>query len=124
MSPLNPVETTRMLLPGILALTSILVVVITFLLERYTSMSYILDKETYRTLTWCMTFALIIGIVDSILSLPILLGVEAILDKQVFFAYFIIVIILFCICLLLVGIGTYKTVKKTLKKKKDIKEEK
>jgi uncharacterized membrane protein YidH (DUF202 family) len=119
MSFLSPVDTIKVLLPGLIALTSILVVVIAFLLERYTGTGYILDKETYRRLTWCMTFALIFGIVDTFLCLPILLGIEDILCKQVFLAYFTIVLILFCICLLLVGIGTYKTVKKTVRKKKN-----
>lgn len=119
MPSLSPVEIIRTLLPGLIALTSILVVVIAFLLDRYVSTGYKLDKDSYRTLTWRMTFALIIGIVGSILSLPILLGIEDILCKQVFLAYFTIVLILFCTCLILVGIGTYKIVKKTLDKKKN-----
>ena len=119
MPSLSPVEIIKTLLPGLIALTSILVVVIAFLLERYTGTGYKLDKETYRTLTWSMTFALIIGIVGSILSLPILLGIEDILCKQLFLLYFTVVLFLFCMCLILVGIGTHKIVKKTLEKKKN-----
>lgn len=121
MSLLNPIEIIKALLPGLIALTSILVVVIAFLLERYSCIGYRFDeaKKTYRRLTWYMTYALIFGIVDTFLCLPILLGIEDILCKQVFLAYFTIVLILFCICLLLVGIGTYKTVKKTVRKKKN-----
>ena len=121
MSLLNPIEIIKALLPGLIALTSILVVVIAFLLERYSCIGYRFDeaKKTYRRLTWYMTYALIFGIVDTFLCLPILLGIGDIICEQALLAYFAIVLILFYICLLLVGIGTYKIVKTTLEKKKN-----
>lgn len=111
LSPIEIIEIIKTLLPGLIALTSILVVIIVFLLERYTNADYELDKETYRSLTWRMTFALIIGVADIILSLPMLLGFE-----QAFLVYFAIVLILFCICLLLVCTGTFKAVREILKR--------
>lgn len=120
MSLLSPVEIVEiiktLLLPGLIALASILVVSIAFLLERYTRTKYEPDKETYRDLTWHMTVALIIGVADIIFSLPIILGIGDIICEQAFLVYFTIVLILFCICLLLVCTGTFKTVKKILKK--------
>ncbi|MDI6810081.1 MAG: hypothetical protein QMD80_00110 [archaeon] len=63
------------LLPGLIALTSILVVVIAFLLERYIPVRGTPGRyESYRNLIIAMSVALAISGIASLLSLCYLLG--------------------------------------------------
>jgi hypothetical protein len=72
---LSPVETIKILLPGLIALTSLLVVVIAFLLERYIPVRKTPGVyEAYRNLTIIMAVALGISGIASLLSLFYLLG--------------------------------------------------
>jgi hypothetical protein len=117
MSLLCPIEIIQALLPGLITLTSILVVVIAFLLERYISASELPEREKkverkkYRNLSLLMTVALTVGGIGSILSLLFLLGIR---DESVYLAFYITIPILFGTSILLVIIGMWITVKKIL----------
>lgn len=116
MPPLSPVETIEALLPGLIALTAILVVVIVFLLERYVSVGELPEKKSYRILIWFMTAALMVCGVDSILSLLFLLGIGDIIGEKASLVYYIILLILFSICIILIVFAMFITVKKILKR--------
>lgn len=118
MSLLNHVEIIEALFPGLIALTSILVVVIAFLLERYTSVSELPEGETYRKLVWIMTTALTVSGIDSILSLLFLLGIGEIMNEKASLVYYIILLFLFGVCIFLVVIGVVKAVKEIVGRKK------
>jgi len=66
-----PIQTIQILLPGLLALTSILVIIIAFLLEQYILRKEQLGfiKKSYFMLIILMVFATIIGGITSFLSL-------------------------------------------------------
>lgn len=118
MSLLSPAETIKILLPGLLALTSILVVVIAFLLERYIPLKVQPEGKTYRRLAWFMTTALVEGGIGSVLSLLFLLKIGDIImedmSPQASLLYGVI-LILFISCILSVIIGTIMTVKSITK---------
>ena len=105
------------LLPGLIALTSILAVVIAFLLERYISASELsvrkkkIEREKYRNLTLHMTVAFTTSGIGSILSLLFLLGIGS---ESVSLAFYITILISFTLSILLVMIGMWITVKKIL----------
>ena len=114
---LSPVETIKILLPGLLALTSILVVVITFLLERYIPVKPLPEGDAYCRLAWFMTAALIVGGVNSIFSLLFILGIGDIIGEKASLLYFAVILTLFILCVLLVIVGTIITVKHITKVK-------
>jgi predicted lysophospholipase L1 biosynthesis ABC-type transport system permease subunit len=114
---LSHVGIIEALLPGLIALTSILVVVIAFLLERYISASELsvrkkkIEREKYRNLTLHMTVAFTTSGIGSILSLLFLLGIGS---ESVSLAFYITILISFTLSILLVMIGMWITVKKIL----------
>ncbi|MCK4731597.1 MAG: hypothetical protein KAT65_03980 [Methanophagales archaeon] len=111
MSCLGRVEIIEALLPGLIALTSILVVAIAFLLERYISFkNFPKERKPYQDLIKFMTFALIIGGIAIILSLFYLHGI---IEKITLSIYYLI-LALFVVNILVIIIGTIKTVKEIL----------
>jgi uncharacterized protein YacL len=114
---LSHVGIIEALLPGLIALTSILAVVIAFLLERYISASELsvrkkkIEREKYRNLTLHMTVAFTTSGIGSILSLLFLLGIGS---ESVSLAFYITILISFTLSILLVMIGMWITVKKIL----------
>ena len=118
MPPLSPVETIKILLPGLLALTSILVVVITFLLERYIPVKVQPEGKTYRRLVWFMTTALVEGGIGSVLSLFFLLKMGDTLREDMSLQASLlygVILIMFISCILSVNIGTIMTVRSIIK---------
>lgn len=105
------------LLPGLIALTSILVVVIAFLLERYISAGELperekeIERKKYRNLSLHMTIAFTMGGIGSILSILFLLEIES---ESVSLAFYITILTLFTLSILLVMIGMWVTVRKIL----------
>lgn len=105
------------LLPGLIALTSILVVVIAFLLERYISAGELserekkIEREKYRKLSLHMTVAFTMGGIGSILSLLFLLGLGS---EKVSLVFYITIPTLFGTSILWVIIGMWITVKKII----------
>lgn len=116
MLPLSPVKIIEALLPGLIALTSILVVVIAFLLERYIPVRSATEGEAYRKLVWCMTIAFTIAGIDSILSLSFLLGIGDIMGEKDSLVCYATILILFGVSILLIIVGMIITVKKILKR--------
>jgi hypothetical protein len=117
MSFLSPVDTIKLLLPGLITLTSILVVVIAFLLERYISASELperkkkIERKKYRELSLYMTVAFTMGGIGSILSLLFLLGIGS---ESVSLAFYITTLSLYTLSIFLVMIGMWITVYKIL----------
>lgn len=117
MPPLSPVDTIKLVLPGLITLTSILVVVIAFLLERYISASELaegkkrIERKKYRELSLHMTVAFTMGGIGSIISLLFLLGIGS---ESVSLAFYITTLSLFTLSIFLVMIGMWITVYKIL----------
>jgi len=97
MSPLSPVETIKILLPGLITLTSLLLVIITFLLGRYVPVRHLAEGRSYRNLIWWMTAALILSGIGAIFSLLFLLGIKALTSEC------LLTLCIFCILLVVVG---------------------
>lgn len=94
---LCPVQTVKTLLPGLVALTSILVVIIAFLFEQYLlkkpELPYI--KKPYIRLIKLMVFALIIAGITSILSLLYIIRFPSnLLYCSILFGFIIVIIII------------------------------
>ena len=99
---------------GLIALSSLLVVIIVFLLDVFIDTHSVSKQKAYFRLIWFITFALFAGIIDIFLSLPILLGICDEICIQNLSVYFVVVLLVFSLCLFLICIGTYKIVRITL----------
>jgi len=102
MSLLDATETVKILLPGLIALTALLLVIITFLLERHAPVKHVSEGKTYRHLIWEITFILIVSGLSTIFSLLFLLEIKIATAE--------ILIWLTIFCILFVCLATTKVV--------------
>ena len=106
---LSPVEIIKTLLPGLIALTSLLLVIITFLLEKYIPVRSSPEGRMYRNLIWWMAAALILSGIGAIFSLLFLLGIRTLTTEC------LLILCIFCILLVVVGTAGI-VIKETFKK--------
>ena len=100
MSLLSPIETIKILLPGLIALTSLLIVIITFLLEKYIPLRSLTKGRSYRNLIWCMTTVLMLSGIGATVSLLFLLD----LKLKIIISDFLLILCIICILILVAGI--------------------